>query len=113
MATSERGGDFDAACRALEAALRARLCVTSVRIRLHTRDRDIEYDGPGDPGWVDGAKVTLLIRDAQGIVGEIDVIDRCHPTCTGRAIHQMAAIVEEHAAPLRRCRGAECAAVSA
>lgn len=39
MATSDRGGDFDAACRALEAALRARLGVTSARIRLHTRDR--------------------------------------------------------------------------
>lgn len=61
MATSGRGGDFDAACRALETALRVRLRVISARIPLHTRDRDIEYDGAGDPGWLDGgAKVTLL-----------------------------------------------------
>lgn len=113
MATSDRGGEFDAACRALEAALRSRLCVTAVRIRLHTRDRDIEYDGAGDTGRLGGgAKVTLLIRDALGIVGDIDVIDGCHPTCTGRAIHQMAAIVEEHAAPLRRCLVSEWMAVS-
>ncbi|MBI2323725.1 MAG: hypothetical protein HYU87_02005 [Chloroflexi bacterium] len=44
-----------------------------------------------------------MIRDGFGIVGDIDVVDGCHPTCTGRAIHEMARIVEAHAARLRRC----------
>lgn len=109
MPTSDRGADLDAACRALEAALRARLCVTSVRIRLRRPDHDVEYESPGASGSPSdrGAKVTLMIRDAFGIVGEIDVVDGCHPTCTGRAIREMAGIVEEHAAPLRRCRASE------
>lgn len=109
MATPDRGGDLDAACRALEAALRARLCVTSVRIRLRMRDHDVEYESPGaSAGLSDhGAQVTLMIRDSLGIVGDIDVTDGCHPTCTGRAIREMAGIVQEHAARLRRCRAPE------
>lgn len=98
-----RGPDLDAACRDLEEALRARLCVTFVRIRLHRSTQDLEYVGSAggrdDPPR--GASVRLMIRDARGIVGEIDVIDGCHPTCTGRAVQEMATIVEEHAAPLR------------
>lgn len=107
MSTLDRGNDLGNACRDLEVALRDHLCVTSVVIRLYTRAADLEYRGSdersGIGGPARGAKVTLMIRDAFGIVGEIDVVDGCHPTCTGRAIREMARIVEEHAAPLRRC----------
>lgn len=106
MPTLDGGSDLGAACRDLEQELRDRLCVTSVHIRLHTRATDVEYRGSHGPCRTDaarGANVTLMIRDGFGIVGDIDVVDGCHPTCTGRAIHEMARIVEAHAARLRRC----------
>jgi hypothetical protein len=107
------GTTLDTACRELEQALRSRLCVTAVVIRVHTRGADLVY-GTADAqssGGPRGAKVTLMIRDAFGIVGDIDVIDGCHPTCGGRAIHAMAKIVEEHADAVRRALARETSGV--
>lgn len=111
MSAPDRDIRVGTACRAVEAALRAHLCVTSIRIRLRMPDRDLEYELPNESdatvAGARGAKVTLMIRDALGIVGEIDVIDGCHRTCTGRAIHEMARIVEAHAASFRACLASE------
>ncbi len=103
-------GDAQAACQQLDRALRAALCITSIHMSVRHSGHRLEYRSSSEetPRHIKagGAIVRMLIRDERGIVGEIEIVDGCHPTCTGAAIHEMARIAEAYAPFLRQALAA-------
>lgn len=62
MSAPDRDIRVGTACRALEAALRAHLCVTSIRIRLRMPDRDLAYELPNESDTIASRAAVMRAR---------------------------------------------------